>query len=56
MSAADMLGREVAVLYEGLLPQGESRHDWDTTYLARGSYMLVLEMAGRKVVRHVVLQ
>ncbi len=39
LSAVDMLGREIAVVYEGLLPQGTSLHYWNAANLARGPYI-----------------
>jgi hypothetical protein len=56
LTAVDMLGREVAVVYEGLLLQGKSLHFWNTTNLARGPYMLILAVGGRQVARPVIVK
>ena len=45
----DAAGREVAVLFEGQLPAGISRHFLDAAPLVAGAYVLTLEVEGRGV-------
>ena len=42
-------GREVAVLFEGQLPAGISKHFLDAAPLVAGAYVLTLEVEGRGV-------
>jgi hypothetical protein len=43
----DAAGREVAVLFEGQLPAGVSKHFLDAAPLVAGAYVLTLEVEGR---------
>ena len=43
----DAAGREVAVLFEGQLPAGVSKHFIDAAPLVAGAYVLTLEVEGR---------
>ncbi|RPG80511.1 MAG: hypothetical protein CBC74_005540 [Crocinitomicaceae bacterium TMED114] len=45
----DAAGREVAVLFEGQLPAGVSKHFLDAAPLVAGAYVLTLEVEGRGV-------
>ena len=45
----DAAGREVAVLFEGQLPAGISKHFLDAAPLVAGAYVLTLEVEGRGV-------
>lgn len=45
----DAAGREVAVLFDGQLPMGVSKHFIDAALLDAGAYVLTLEVAGQGV-------
>ena len=45
----DAAGREVAVLFDGQLPSGVSKHFLDAAPLVAGAYVLTLEVEGRGV-------
>jgi hypothetical protein len=52
----DLLGREAAVVFDGLCPAGEHRRSFDGARLATGVYFARLETAGQTAaVRKVVL-
>ncbi len=51
----DLLGREVAVLFEGLLPIGRHEVRWRPTGLSTGLYLVRLEAAGTLKNRPLVL-
>ena len=46
LSVVDVKGRTVAVLAEGVLPAGQHATRWDSTHVAPGIYLLVLEAGG----------
>ena len=47
LAMRDAAGREVAVLFEGQLPAGTSKHFVDAASLPSGAYVITLEISGR---------
>ncbi len=55
LAVYDVLGREVAVLYDGLLPAGDHRFHLDGAALPAGVYLLRAEAAGATVTARVAV-
>jgi hypothetical protein len=55
LTVYDILGREVAVLVDGVLPAGTHSVRFDATGLATGVYLYRLESGGQMQVRRMVL-
>jgi hypothetical protein len=51
----DILGREVAVLVDGLMPAGAHQVSFDASGLASGIYIYRLESAGQSLTRRMIL-
>lgn len=51
----DMLGRRVATLSDGMLPQGQHRVNFDATALSSGTYLLRLTSEGQSMTRKMML-
>ena len=57
LAVVDVLGRDVAVLVEGVRPAGPLRAAWPTAGLAPGAYVVVLDAGGaRQTVRVTVVR
>lgn len=56
LAVYDLLGREVAVLFDGVVPAGASRQvSFDAAALASGLYLCRMEVAGRVQTQKVIL-
>lgn len=55
LAVYDLLGREVAVLVNEVLPEGEHKIDFDASNLASGVYLYRLESSGRSVMKRMTL-
>ena len=55
LAVHDLLGREVAVLAEGLMARGEHRLSFDAAGLPSGIYFYTLEAGGRRETRRMLL-
>lgn len=55
LTVYDVMGREVAVLQEGILPPGSHTVEFDGRDVASGTYLYVLETEGQRQTRSMVL-
>jgi hypothetical protein len=55
LTVHDLMGREVAVLVDGVMPAGEHRVRFDGSGLASGVYIYTLSTGGRSVSRKMTL-
>lgn len=55
LSVVDLVGREVAVLVDGMRPAGEHSIDFNASALPSGIYMYVLESGGLRISRKLLL-
>lgn len=55
LSVYDVLGREVAVLVDGILPAGDHSTRFDAARLPSGVYVAVLEAGGQRRIRTMML-
>jgi hypothetical protein len=55
LSVYDILGREVAVLVDGLMPAGAHQVTFDASGLASGIYMYRLQSGGQSITRRMIL-
>ncbi len=56
MTVINLIGEQVAVLFEGILPAGQHREVTDLSGLAAGIYMLRIDIAGKTTTRKLIVE